>query len=333
MKIPDLRGTSEPLKAVEPLIHRSFGARAEGDVAAVLKQSPYMIRSFEFGLADMAIDCTAEYSPTQSWADRLWNVDQRQYDPSKASEIGLIDIKSSLIAAAEIFANETQRQRVAVFICVCTGDPAYVDVLPNFHQSAAAMKEDDGVQRWEDQEKGEQRLLSITRAKVSRLPQSAYGLVNPSHSPYRMPLSLLLEAIARIRAHMRGEAVYVNPHTGVGFEQWKPLTCRHTEWLKPSRISQRSACEAVFKIYQALRWRGSEKDMLVDFVGLQPRLADFKIILRGKQWMVQHKFESQPLNPRSPLDKIKIARGDPPKRSYYFNAHNRFVVCAFPTND
>jgi len=56
-----LGSTSEALSILTPLSIRNSGARLEGDVFSILKQSPFVVRSFEFALADGAIDCTQSF--------------------------------------------------------------------------------------------------------------------------------------------------------------------------------------------------------------------------------------------------------------------------------
>lgn len=191
--------SGQALETLEPLILRTRGAYFEGDVCAALKTSPYFVRGFEFALADGAIDCTAEHDPATRFADRFWNLDNRQYDAASASEIALLDVKSCA-TDAQITTTIGQRRRVAAYICVNAGDPTYVDVIPNFFQDAAAFDSPEIP--------AEDRLNTVvTHWKRSRLPVSSYGMMGPSTSPYRMPLYLLQEAIRLMRCHIRGEGV------------------------------------------------------------------------------------------------------------------------------
>ena len=49
----------------------------EGDIFSVLWQSPFVVRSFEFALADGALDCANEFSPGTTYADRFWEMGRK----------------------------------------------------------------------------------------------------------------------------------------------------------------------------------------------------------------------------------------------------------------
>ncbi|SMY28929.1 unnamed protein product [Zymoseptoria tritici ST99CH_1A5] len=318
----------EPLKILEDLIGRTRGAYFEGDVCAVLSSSPFIVRAFEFALADLAIDCTAQYSNRDgdgdSYAERFWDVDNRQFNPEEASELATVDVKSTLIDDP-FFAKVGQRRRVCAFICINASDPNYVDFVPNFFQEADSVGTD---MCFDD---GEELYTIVTQWKASRLPASAYGMLSPCTSPYRMPLWLLPEAIRRARAHIRGEAVYQNPWTLVSFPDWKPCTVRQTNDLKPTGKGHASACKIALDIYQAATYHSKADGTLhLDFVGLQPRLADFKLRLDdGPQRFIQHKQEGRIRGKMSLLTDVPIRRGSGKDMYWYFSPTDRFDFLFF----
>lgn len=307
---------SEPLKVIESMIQRSRPAVFEGDAFSVLKSSPYILRAFDISVVDGAIDCSKRYDVKASFADRFWEVDSRQLT-SDASHLALIDIKSSVQEDQQYLTALGQRRRVAVYICLCAADPSFVDVIPNFFQDTSTTFDPSA-----DFTEAEKRYVLVTFMRESRIPSKACGGFDQSTSPYRMPLRLLLQAIERIRAHIRGEAVYINPWTGVAFPDWRPSTTRYTECLKPSEKSHRSAYEATMAIYQSVKYHAEPQIATIkpDFVGLQPRLADFKL----GQYFVQHKLEGRLRAAASEMTKVRIARfAKGKKTAWYFAAHER----------
>lgn len=307
---------SEPLKGIEQLIFNGKGPLFEADLAAVAKHSPFFVRAFEFGLADAGIDCTTQYHTSDSFADRFWDLECRQLGTAR-SEILLVDFKSTIDADQHLLTTVAQRRRVAVFIAVCAGNTSMVDVIPNYMQDPTAFHEDGHV------DEGDRRGVSFAFTGTSRLGPLSAGGLNLSNSPYRMPLRLLPTAINLIRGHVRGERVYRNPYTLVEFSDWHPITVQNSEYLKPSEPGHRSAYEAVMAIFQAMKRFTS---MRPDFVGLQPRLADFKLIDGARQWFIQHKLEARLRSPTSEvsLKNVSAARPAGLKWRYFFNAHERY---------
>lgn len=66
--------------------------------------------------------------------------------------------------------------------------------------------------------------------------------------------------------------------------------------------------------------------MSVDVVGLQPSLADFKLLLEGRQMFVQHKLDMKIRSAGSALNRVCIARNDGADRRWFFSTFDRFVL-------
>lgn len=299
------------------------GAELEGDIFSVLRQSPYVLRSFEFAVADGAVDCTRSFDSQTSFADRFWLADQQQRDPDPSDEpskLLFFDVKSTTSAVAGHQIYETsinQRRHVAFYICICASEPGFVEIIPNRHQ---------GIRYPLDQES---RTVAVNTPRTSRLPCHVYKL-DPSGSPYRMPITLLLEAIARIRLCAQGRGHYVNPWTLVTFKDWQPDTTTSTNGIKPAEHTEHfSAYLAVMNIYRHMNVHGSGSDMIFDFVGLQPKLADFKIIINGlipRQYFIQHKLDARDRAWATPLTKVFIGRHRADdKVVWYFTPDERLV--------
>lgn len=56
---------------LEPLIFGNHGAVYEGDIFSILKQSPLIVRAFEFARADTAIHCGGTFALDTPYADRF----------------------------------------------------------------------------------------------------------------------------------------------------------------------------------------------------------------------------------------------------------------------
>ncbi|KAF1997850.1 hypothetical protein P154DRAFT_578584 [Amniculicola lignicola CBS 123094] len=65
--------------------------------------------------------------------------------------------------------------------------------------------------------------INVPNTTSLDIDPSAYGLLGPCGSPYRMPLALLPEAIRRIHACAIGEGNYINPWTMYCFQEWTLL--------------------------------------------------------------------------------------------------------------
>ena len=90
-----------PLQSVKPLesinvLLNTRGALYEGDIFSVLWRLPFVIRSFEFALADGALDCGNECAPDTSYADRIWTGEQRRMGALR--RLLLFDVKSKAAA-------------------------------------------------------------------------------------------------------------------------------------------------------------------------------------------------------------------------------------------
>ena len=279
-----------PLSAIEPLLSNR-GALYEGDVFSVLYKSPFVVRSFEFAIADGAIDCTSSFPPGTSFADRFWDIDQRlRVEPTMTrSKLLLFDVKSKIsrYAGEQIYNSTTnQRHQVAFYIGICAADPSFIELIPNFYQNpfSTSSPQDD-------------REVAVNASRISRLPPSTYKL-DPCNAPYRMPLTLLPKAIEAVRRCAQGKSQYINPWTLVSFPAWKPLTTESSQPLKPSEDSEHfTAYKAVMEIYRLVRVESTQGlvPMSLDFVGLQPRLADFKLVttFAGYQSFIQHKIDGR----------------------------------------
>ena len=309
----------EPLELIGRRIFQSRGILYEGDIFSILLHSPFVIRAFEFALADFAIDCTRTYDKAQSFAQRFWTVYQHGSPKPGSSDLLLAEVKCSVAGAAgsqAYITTRAQRRRVAFYIGINAADPSFVDVIPNYDQEKAALDEDAS-----EEERIQEHIVNSTR--VSSLPSSAYAGLDPCSSPYRMPIFLLNEAIRRVRRYVLTGEPYINPWTGTSFDDWKPLTTKRAHWLCPAEhTSHYSACKAVLEIFRNVQ--GDR--MKPDFIGLQPYLADFKLTVLGVRPMfVQHKLDDTLRALDNRMEQVTIARGEGDKRRWYFSAFDRYV--------
>lgn len=311
------------LETLDDVILKNRGAVHEGDIFSTLSESPFIVRAFEFAPADGAIDCTREMDPSTSFASRFWDTDQNERDPrAVSSELVLFDVKGKISEVASLQRHLTthfQQSLVAFYLCVCVADPAMVDLFPNYAQG---MPPPTGLNKRDN-------VTGVNTSREAYQTPWAYRL-DPSSAPYRMPLSLLPEAIRRIRRCAKGLGDYVNPWTLVPFPGWRPAT--HTiKYLKPAEHTQHfSAHKAAMEIFRLVKTH-KPSAIELDFVGLQPRLADFKLILRNpddqtvRQVFVQHKLDVRSRAYHTPLTRVNIGRLDAKgEASYYFNDHERF---------
>jgi len=316
------------LDALDRLVLSNRGALYEGDIFSILKRSLFVIRSFEFALADGAIDCSGGCSPDTSFADRFWDVDQELLLNPTSKKLVLFDVKSKVSQSAgdQIYSTTVgQRHHVAFYIGICAADLSFVELFPNYHQKHSAAVTADALDT-------DSRHVGVNSSRVSKLPPSTY-ILDPCNAPYRMPIRYLVEAIERVRRCVQSGEIYVNPWTKVSFPEWKPLTTGLTEMLKPSESSEHfTAYNATLEIYRFFKGQS----MKLDFVGLQPRLADFKLLaarlpnLAGhhshnhSQIFVQHKLDARDRALDSKLTKVAIARGQGDDCRYYFSDIDRF---------
>lgn len=320
------------------MIFSNRGALFEGNAFSILKHSPFIVRSFEHSPADGAIDCREAYDKASSYADRFHDLETRVAEGETPIDLALIDIKGSMKLEEQHLALLGQRRRVAAFICIGAGNPAWVDFIPNMFQDPKAAKNPSL-----DFTEEEKRYVAVTYSRPSRLPVTAHGMVNLSTSPFRMPIGLLPDAIALARAHIRGESVYVNPWTGVSFDQWSPVAVNTNEALKPSSTAHRTAHLAIMELYRHFAF-AKKPWASIDFVGLQPRIGDAKIVLHHsklldnlphrpqtdstchpKQRFLEHKYDPLERDCGSKLHNVRVARGEGLKRKWYFDANSRYA--------
>lgn len=306
--ILDMRGTN------------ASAALYEGDVFRVLMHSPYVVRSSEFAIADGAIDCTKSYRKSSSQLERYMDVHSRRYLREMQSELMLFDVKSTVADQAgnqSYLTTIGQRRRVAFYVCINAADTTFVEIVPNLHQ-------DPSSGRIADEDDTREVLVNMTR--VSMVPPSAYGSLDQCQTPYRVPLCAVADTIAAIRRCWTDSSVYSNPYTQVSFPGWKPSSTRLCNDLAPSPSNdQYSAYEATMEIFRIIKSdRSTPLD--ADFVGLQPRLADFKLIHLLRQLLVQHKLDNSLRAAHSRFDRVTIARGDGDERKWYFHTDERLAV-------
>lgn len=313
----------DPFRAIERRIFQCRGALYEGDIFSILLGSPFVIRSFEFGLADGALNCSRGYATTLSYADRFWEIYDQRYPESTAEELCLFDVKSTIANQAGeqlYFATRRQRRHVAFFIGIMAANPGFVELIPNFHQD----READANVFDACGNPSDAKEVAINVSRVSKLPPSAYGYIDQCGAPYRLPIWLLPEAMSRVRQRVRGGRVYTNPWTKVAFPDWKPTTTRSLRCLSPAEhSSQATAYEAVMQICQSAN-HSAHSSMKLDFVGAQPRLADFRLKIGDRTVWVQHKLDLTIRSATDNLQNVPAARGDGQDRRYYFSAFERF---------
>ena len=126
------------------------------------------------------------------------------------------------------------------------------------------------------------KLFAVNLSQTHRLQPCAYGGLDPTASPFRMPTSLLTEALSRVRQCARGAGDYVNPWTRVAFPGWRPFTVTDNEHVLPTQDGQHYtsylAMKEVFRSAAVAR-NVDGAAVVVDQVGIQPCIADFNFIL------------------------------------------------------
>jgi hypothetical protein len=318
---------SRALEFARPLLHGLWGNILEADLFESLRRCPEVVRAFEFALADGAIDCTRRHAMSDSYAERFWDFHHR--GTAGGGEFALFDIKANIhldTRDQQCYSTLGQQRRVAFFLCVHAANLGYVDLVPNFHQVPGALTSPVAD--------CEREYVSITVRGRTRLFPGAHDSLDLTGTSYRLPLRLLPEAIRRVSAHILGARVYANPWTGVSFPDWRPLTTDNTSWLKPAESNDHyTGFHEIMKLYPAIRL---DPYLELDFIGLQPLLADFKLIARGEaqisqpsvplvQRFVQHKIDGHVRARGAPLTKVAISRGE----TRYFDACNRWVYHLF----
>ncbi|USP75476.1 uncharacterized protein yc1106_02750 [Curvularia clavata] len=321
----------QPLSQISSFITGRSGARFEAELFAVLFECPFVIRSFEFAPADGAIFATTDTTPPiGTFGERFWQLNEhvRRYRHGpKHSErrLVLFDAKSKISGKAEDQIYKTsvkQQNRVAFYIGICAANPDYVELIPNYRAGTLL-------------DNNEKRNVAVNISRKPRLPPSAYDSLSPCNSPYRMPIRLLPEALARIQRCAQGQGAYSNPWTRVTFHDWIPSVEHDNDGLMPEESSQHftsfRGLVQFWKGIRAAKWlHGIPMDF--DFMWLQPHLADFKLLVpdskshnQRRQLFVQYKIDAKYRSPASPLAKVAIARnGRNGEVNYYFNDYERF---------
>lgn len=103
--IPSTLSYSSGLECIDPIL-ASRSAVIEGDAFAATCDLPFVIRSREFAPVNGALDCTTQDLPRdKSFADRLWNADERRLIAVIPSEYLPFDVKSTNGGSAELISN------------------------------------------------------------------------------------------------------------------------------------------------------------------------------------------------------------------------------------
>ena len=287
----------------------------------------FVVRGYEFSLVDGALTIDRDFQRDDSFADILWKVDSASRDVRGGVREGsgcrllLFDVKARLsrFSGDTTYITTTRQQSQAAFyLGYCAADPRYVELIPNHCQDPT---------RYLRLCEQPTREVSVITSKISRFPPQVYGL-DPSTAPYRMPLAYLPQALAQLRECVRTQGIYVNPWTRVSFAQWRPIVTTSSDALLPSENHDHySGCEAILRLYREIRY--CQKPISLDFMWLQPRIADFKLIVSyarpsdSKQYFIQHKLDGGQRAWGSPLINVAIARGEDPRRQWYFSHTDR----------
>ncbi|XP_014559609.1 hypothetical protein COCVIDRAFT_24093 [Bipolaris victoriae FI3] len=206
------------LAEIDSCINRNRGTHFEAEIFSHLSCCPFVLRSYEFAIADGALYATLNSEPpTGSYTERFWQLNEQVRMLRNTSEhwkriLVPFDIKSSVSNRPEdqrYITTVRQRARVGFYIAVCAINPEYVEIIPN---------------RFSGDIIGDikTRKVAVNFTRKSFLPPSAYGHLSPCNSPYRMPISLLSEAIESIKNCAQGFGDYINPWTGVKSFGWVP---------------------------------------------------------------------------------------------------------------
>jgi len=139
-----------------------------------------------------------------------------------------------------------------------------------------------------------------------------------------MPIRYLPEAIRRVRSRITSGSVYVNTWTGVAFLSWTPQTSNSNTHILPRENTTHCTCYLALieahRVIQSCNGSGSFP-FKYDFLNVQPRLADFRLIpdrqttttdevTKTSPLFVQHKLNAQERLIGSPLPYVQIARRD-----------------------
>lgn len=290
---------------------------------SILKASPYVIRSSEFAPLDGAIDCDPQFDHDSTYADRFHSVTSNRF-PGDRPKLVLFDVKGTAsrcpIRAEHFCFSPVQLACAGFFIRICAKDPSFVEVQPNTRQETG----------------GSQRSTTPAVAAPTNLacylPPGAYNL-DPRTARYRMPLRYLCQAIKRIRELVVHGTPYVNPWTLVQFD-WRPGHTDTVDKLAPSSTTHMyTSYLAVDHLFRFFKAYAGETGVTLDVMGLQPRLADFRLVLKQGpsqlERFVQHKVDSQARTFGQPLRRVCIRRAshnNEPATTWFFRPYDRYAA-------
>jgi hypothetical protein len=322
--------TSHRLEALSAFISRRRGTFNEAELFHAVRDCGFVFRSFEFARVDGAVLATNGAAPVAgNYTERFWDLNElvrmtRGSIEHRARKLVLFDVKSCTSERAEhqiYITTIWQQEQTGFYLATCPVDPNFVEIFPNRfakHHATAL----DG------------RKVAVNESRKAMVPPSAYGFLSPCNSGYRMPLSLLPQAIENIRRCAQGDGDYINPWTGVQFTGWKPHTVCDNESLAPTEDSQHyTSFKGLLELWRGFRVAQSRDnlDIELEFVNLQPQLADFKLLLpephnptRRRQVFIQYKIDGLYRSPANTLTKVAIARNQRKGRiNYYFTEFER----------
>ena len=143
-----------------------------------------------------------------------------------------------------------------------------------------------------------------------------------------MPLTFLKEAIRRVYRCYRDGEPFINSWTHVAFPLWRPHARLAALFRSDEKNPHFSSLKAVMEIQQHVRLR--RDSLTIDFLGLQPQLADFKLMLGSskdrRQYLVQHKLDTNTRAEGSPLTQVPISRNDGDNLRWYFHSYDRYEL-------
>ncbi|KAJ4352266.1 uncharacterized protein N0V89_007613 [Didymosphaeria variabile] len=321
------------LWAMWPWASKNYAAVCEGDVFSVLFGLRHVVRNFEFAPVDGAV-CLEEpgFPPQATYAQRLLSIRHRMLKDPHACRFVQFDVKSTTGLEAGSQTSLTavrQHRKTAFWIIVCASDPSFVSLIPN-------------IPTMRRRREGE-HLFAVNSTRRLAVSGIAYGYLDPEHAAHRMPLGLLQTAVERVRACAIASASgdrqdYVNPWTGVAYRGWVPAITESTDDMWPREDTEHSGASlGILALWRELRLAsGDGEDVQFDMVGLQPRLADMKVVFKQRQWLIQCKSDTQDRQPGQFGD-VAIARegdryagrrGDdgeaPCSIHHFFSSHDRF---------
>ncbi|KAI7161137.1 hypothetical protein KC349_g3000 [Hortaea werneckii] len=319
------------------------GALYEGDLFDTLRSSELVARSFEFSLADGAISCDLKFELDSSFAKRfrkLYRATYFQTGAQQPTRLILFDVKGKRGAKVGAQASHTstteQSRHVAFFVGMCAPNTFFAEIIPNYNQDAEALlamaNEIQAGGRDAEEEEGSvptppdltsapsSNHYFLYNSRIARMPPSAYG-IDPGDSPYRLPLALLGEAIRRIRECALSGKTYINPWTKVAFPDWRPLMTDRPDFLRPAPRTQHfTSSVAITRIHEAIVAKTSSVPLEFDFVGLQPRIGDFKLLY--PDYAADEDLGNVSSTPRRPPETAQTATRPPP-RLQRFIQHKR----------